>query len=86
LEWWMSSKLWLFLLVKHMVHPFCPSIMWVMEPKTATEKGNLRPCLRPKLDFTPKKIGKVLLILALTKLIMSYVMRVYEIIKARYFG
>jgi hypothetical protein len=54
LEWWMSSKLWLFLLVKHMVHAFCPSIMWVTEPKTATEKGNLRPCLRPKLDFTPK--------------------------------
>jgi hypothetical protein len=32
------------------------------------------------------KIGKVLLIPALTKLIMSYVMRVYENIKARYFG
>jgi hypothetical protein len=32
------------------------------------------------------KIGKVLLILALTKLIMPYVMRVIEIIKARYFG
>jgi hypothetical protein len=32
------------------------------------------------------KIGKVLLFPALTKLMTPYLMRVYEIVKARYFG
>jgi hypothetical protein len=48
-------------------------------------KGQLAALFTTETGFYTK-IGKVLLIPTLTKLIMPYVMRVYGNIKARYFG
>jgi hypothetical protein len=57
----------------------------VTDPNTANEKGEDTALFTAETGFYTK-IGKVLLNLALTKLMTPYLMRVYEIVKARYFG
>jgi hypothetical protein len=75
----------IFLLVKCMQQAFLPAILRVTDPNTANEKGEDTALFTAETGFYTK-IGKVLLNLALTKLMTPYLMRVYEIVKARYFG
>mmetsp|Transcript_27537 Transcript_27537/g.49827 ORF Transcript_27537/g.49827 Transcript_27537/m.49827 type:complete len:85 (-) Transcript_27537:165-419(-) len=75
----------IFLLVKRMRQAFRPAILRVTDPNTAKEKGGNAALFTAETGFYTK-IGKVLLFPALTKLMTPYLMRVYEIVKARYFG
>jgi hypothetical protein len=57
----------------------------VTDPNTANEKGEYAALFTTEMGFYTK-IGKVLVNPALTTLMTPYLMRVYEIVKARYFG
>ncbi len=76
----------IFFLVKCMQQAFRPAILRVTDSNTTTEKGGYAALFSTAETGFYTKIGKVLLFLALTKLMTPYPMRVYEIVKARYFG
>ncbi len=76
----------IFFLVKHMQQAFRPAILRVTGPNTANEKGGYAALFSTAETGFYIKIGKVLLFPVQTKLMTPYLMRVYEIVKVRYFG